>query len=394
MITSHAEEVASRLQLTEAERRFCLQQGLRSWDSLYAVLEASPGLDEDPGGIRRAALLEALRPLLSDSYRITRRSRVRAQPGGAAMPEARAAGRREAAPLAAEGRLHGLPRLDLLGHRLPAWPVRDQGRTPACIAFAAAACIEWLLAERDGTFPPDPVTARRQPPAHRTRSVTRLAPDFLYARMRALPMPDPPRDWDKGATKFEHALAVLERDGLVREETWRHLSRPDGPPELAQAEGVTARPGTLLDLPPDAPRPSGVARLVHDLLAGDPAAGRPGRPVAIALPQFRDPKGGAGAPSNWQLGDVLAFGVVQNPPPYWERAVGHAVCVLGFEPDAEEPMGGWFIFRNSLGLLWAGRAPEGFRGDPRALVPGPGYGAISASHVEQHCWEVFSPELA
>jgi hypothetical protein len=61
-----------------------------------------------------------------------------------------------------------------------------------------------------------------------------------------------------------------------------------------------------------------------------------------------------------------------------------------FQPDASEPGGGWFIFRNSVGLNWAsGISPSV---EP-PHVPARGYGAISATYVEGHCWEYFSPIL-
>jgi hypothetical protein len=66
--------------------------------------------------------------------------------------------------------------------------------------------------------------------------------------------------------------------------------------------------------------------------------------------------------------------------------------VLGFEPDADAPGKGWFIFRNSMGARWATRAPDELSDDP-PQVPRPGYGAISAAHVEAHAWELYSPEL-
>jgi hypothetical protein len=63
---------------------------------------------------------------------------------------------------------------------------------------------------------------------------------------------------------------------------------------------------------------------------------------------------------------------------------GHAVCVVGFEPDPEEPMGGYFIARNSWGTLWASLAPS--PGDSHS--PAAGYGEISASYVDAYLWEL------
>jgi len=75
--------------------------------------------------------------------------------------------------------------------------------------------------------------------------------------------------------------------------------------------------------------------------------------------------------------------------------LAHAVCILGFQPAPEEALGGWFIFRNSLGLRFAENAPDAARrradGTPRTpFVPDNGY-ALSASHLEAHLWEILAP---
>ena len=63
---------------------------------------------------------------------------------------------------------------------------------------------------------------------------------------------------------------------------------------------------------------------------------------------------------------------------------GHAVCIVGFEPDQFEPMGGYFVFRNSFGTAWPTKGPiDGWPG---------GYGRIAASDVGRFLWEaLFMP---
>lgn len=72
--------------------------------------------------------------------------------------------------------------------------------------------------------------------------------------------------------------------------------------------------------------------------------------------------------------------------------MGHAVCILGFQPDPNEALGGWFIFRNSLGERWSTDPP--ILGDVTPpIVPEAGYGAISARHIEEHVYEIFAAGL-
>jgi hypothetical protein len=72
--------------------------------------------------------------------------------------------------------------------------------------------------------------------------------------------------------------------------------------------------------------------------------------------------------------------------------MGHAVCIVGFQPDPDEALGGWFIFRNSLGQRWSKYAPV--QGDVTLpVVPEQGFGALSATHLEQYVYEIFAPSL-
>jgi hypothetical protein len=78
---------------------------------------------------------------------------------------------------------------------------------------------------------------------------------------------------------------------------------------------------------------------------------------------------------------------VLNPPPTAVASDGHAVCVTGFHPDALEPKGGYFTFRNSWDIVWGAQAPS-----PAAsgyCAPEPGYGDISATYVDDYIWEIF-----
>jgi hypothetical protein len=111
------------------------------------------------------------------------------------------------------------------------------------------------------------------------------------------------------------------------------------------------------------------------------------RPVAVTLPVFKDP---LGRTDNWNTRVARTYGRVINPPPTSLAVGGHAVCVTGFRPDAAEPHGGYFVFRNSWGVSWASTAPASavLGGAGTYFSPEPGYGDISASYVDSYLWEV------
>jgi hypothetical protein len=106
------------------------------------------------------------------------------------------------------------------------------------------------------------------------------------------------------------------------------------------------------------------------------------RPVAVSLPGFTDPVA-PNSGDNWTTASGWAFGRVLNPPPTATVSDGHAVCVVGFEPDSSEPKGGYFVLRNSWDVAWGRQAPT-----PGYPSPDPGYGDISATYVDFYLWEM------
>jgi hypothetical protein len=355
----------AELGLTGPEARLVAELGLRSYDALHAMLLASPTLSAETIPIRREHLLARLEPLLSKPYRRALREPVEAPSTPGARPPAPgpAPPGAPAAPLTP-----GLRAIDLVGEAMmDEWLPRDQRGGPTCIAYAATACVEWLLAEAG-------------------RPGVSLSPVFLYQRMRA--RGSGAAGAEDGATRFSDAFAVLDEEGVCTEATWPETKKLDAEPDAAakrEAARLLARRGFYWSGAPGEPRPANLARIVYDLLAQR-------RPVALALPTFRDPQSPATAPNNWWLTPARLHGILGEPPAHWDRSVGHAVCVLGFQPEAGAPGNGWFIFRNSMGARWATRAPDELSDDP-PQVPRPGYGAISAAHVEAHAWELYSPQL-
>jgi hypothetical protein len=371
---------AEALRLNPAELAWVRGAAPRGWDALHALLVASAYLDAGRE-IRRAALIGLIEAgaYLSDRYR-----RTIVQPA----PKPPSGGVLRPPPLNPGQVLNNFPpkwpaftrppvlgadeRVDLVGPLLRRWTLRDQGADGTCVGFAAVAAAERVLVQPG-------------------RRVPRLSAIFLYRRMRALAQKNPsplfmPLGFDQGATKLGAAQAVLQQEGVPTEASWPDASALDAdPPARVRARARKVAPVDYWDLG-TAKRPPAVARAVLDLL-------KQGRPVAVSLPVFRPPGSPPGSTDNWWLPNVVTDGFVQDPPPDWLSAgAGHAVCILGFRPDPEPELGGgWFVFRNSLGARWATDAPDDSVADP--VVPGRGYGAISARYIERAVWEIMSPAL-
>jgi hypothetical protein len=267
------------------------------------------------------------------------------------------------------------------------WPVRDQYGRGTCVAFAALAAVELHRALRDD-MPPE-----------------RLSEQFLHERMRAShPLSADKREgMPEGGLLLHQALSALEQDGVVGSEHAPYkpiISGINGTPEptpspatLALGLGnlVACRAygtiGTVYGMDP--------AR-VDDFQPGEDTADkmlgflREGLPVAVGLPLFPHPRG----LNNWIVPSALRSGTVHCPDdadaPFLDgpRNDGHVVCLTGYEPDEAEPSGGWFVFRNSWGLGFGTHCALPSNG-PSAGTRG--YGLLSATHINNYCWEYLVP---
>jgi len=325
---------------------------------------------------------------------ISRPSIMRPYPTGACAPSEEAL--KSARPLVLDDlskpeRLNRPTYRDLVEkQRYAHWPARIQGQRQTCIAFAAAACIE-LLRAGDG------------------RRFELLSPQFLYWHMRALALSvDRPPGWETGATKLADAKDVLIEKGICAWSACPYMDRlgpgepkPVGPEPTREADSAAAEnrivevgsEGTFyFNCPDPKRREPGVAKMVYNLLAKK-------RPVAIAIPVFYSTRDSL--ETNWDNPSTTNSGQVVDPvEPDWtprdpdsqmQFPPGHAVCVIGFQPDDGEPTGGWFIFRNSRGINWAAHIDTENQEPP--IVPARGYGAISATYIERYCWEILSPVM-
>ena len=259
-------------------------------------------------------------------------------------------------------------------------PVHQRWRN-TCVAFAVTACLDLIAFGHDGTM-------------------RRHAPQFLYWKMRQTP-PDPlPPQWATGATLLGQARHVLETYGCCEEHLSPYrgdrITPVDGPAPTDdarraalknryRASGYWHRPSQPNSEPPAA----AIIKQLVDL-----------RPVAIAVEVFRVTHLGSDVEeTHWNIGSAEEDGRVRelvNPGP--DTTVGgqasdastrggHAVCVIGFEPDGGAPGGGWFVFRNSMGPRYGARQTR-----LPSVPPGLGLGIISVAHVNRAFWEWLSLE--
>ncbi|MGG5889925.1 hypothetical protein ACLF3G_22570 [Falsiroseomonas sp. HC035] len=369
---------SAELQLNESEMRLFARAAIRNFDALADLLALSPSLSRELArhGIRREALLRRLEGLVSPAYREARDAPFVPPPQVPGAAEPAPSPPRPGAPILQPPRWPGIGLVPGLAddaevplpESLLDWPVRNQQLRPTCVGFAVASALE---------------RGRGAPAAEK------LSAMFVYqralARRRETLAPEAFAA-EAGGTRLGDAAEVLAQEGICGEALWEDdvpLEAEPPPPILAAAAPNRVPRSFHWDIPFGTPRPPNVARVVLDLLVDRGV-------VVIALPVFKDPDAPEGL-TNWSSPRARRHGIVPDPllPP-WQKVAGHAVCVLGFQPDAAEARGGWFIFRNSVGADWASGAPNRLSLD-LPQVPARGWGAISASHVEGFCWEIWAP---
>jgi hypothetical protein len=381
------DEARGALGLNDAELDWLHAANIRSFDALHAMLLASPSLATHPA-IRRNALVEALstgpaRMLLSERYRGLFDAPVPdfplmplPAPGTTAAPVPVPVPNWPAPGGPAVFGAADPSEVSLLGALRTVWAVRDQmPHSAACVGFAVAAAMERVMLGQ-GQGAPAPLSAL-----------------FVYQRIPVRFPKDPfvlvqvgPRL--DGPTRLSEAAEVLRSEGICPRPAWPDTVPPNARPGGAEVQQATVGRRAATDYwdldPTHFIRPDAVARVILDLL-------QQGRPVAVTLPEFRDPAAPPGV-TNWRNPYAYPTGIVGDRPPGWVIAPsGHAVCILGFVRDLTELQGGWFIFRNSWGVEWGGSAPD--KGAP-VQVPRPGYGAMSARHAQEAVWEILAPPPA
>ncbi|MBQ0959955.1 C1 family peptidase [Ideonella sp. 4Y11] len=239
--------------------------------------------------------------------------------------------------------------------RRQGWPVRDQGDRGTCVAHALVAAWEQRV--------------------HRGGAPTDYSEQFVFWSAKQA-------DGDPGdGTQHAFALQGLQSRGICKEADWPYDgniqagSVDHGPPPplaVAQASAQVHAGGGVR-------RNATALGLYKQLLRG---------PVAIGLPVYADPMDTQF--NNWNVPGLYEWGIVAQPPLSSIVIGGHAVCVVGFEPDPDEPSGnGWFIIRNSWGADFGQQLPGPAGGGAAAAFgPEPGYGQVSWDYVDARLWEV------
>jgi len=366
MAEDFVQQIANQLNLLDEEVMVLRTADVRSFEDLDSLIHDFPTIHTL--GVRIPYLSAMASPRVSQSYA---RAKARRSAGGR--------------PPAIHGALHPpranwapgttVPIPPSLGSAklgaptgpitlpITSWPVRNQGQRGTCVSFAATACAEHKQHQASSTGPLD------------------HSEQFLYWAIKTKTADPSPKI---EGTYLEFARDALANVGICLESHWPYVPTYM-PNNVSHSGNGNPSPNAL----------GAAARNTHNSAtyqvftsSGQGAAWvlaalQTGRPVAISLPVFRDPHSRR-SPDNWTTNSGLLYGRVISPPPTAVVTSGHAVCIVGFVPDAIEPMGGYFIFRNSWGTQWASLAPS--HGNSNS--PAPGYGEVAATYVDNYLWEL------
>jgi len=365
MPNAYVQELAQTAQLTDDEVAIFSAAGVRSAEDVDSLLSAFPSLANL--GVRLPEISNAVSQNLNQTYASLASSGELDEQTlalGAAPPDDTEYALDTPAPgvdtygaAAIAGVAPAASDIDL---RLSDWPVRNQGNRGTCVAFGSTACVEHMCASSDG-------------------SITDLSEQFIYRAIKT-DSNDPIKDQD--GTWLQYARDMLQAEGICTEDLWPYVGsavnpvsgQTDSDPTQSAIDDAVNRELTVsccLRNPSDAA--ATVCRLLH----------QNNRPVAACFPVFRDPTMPANS-HGWATRVAQSYGRILNPPPTSTVAGGHCVCITGYVADANEPLGGYFIFRNSWSPNWARLAPS----SGNTYSPEQGYGEISATYVNKFCWEL------
>lgn len=220
--------------------------------------------------------------------------------------------------------LEVLPPRASLADKMPA--VRNQGQRGTCVAHACAALREYLTGDRAAD----------------------LSEQYLYwvARRKLIT----PLLKDRPGLLLAYGMAALCEHGIPPEAAWPYNptqmagNEEQGPPpadierqaranRLGRYQGVFPRDTYSLK-----------TQLAHD------------NPVVVTVPTF----GFWGGALIDYTGTVrLPFTAEGTRSPLVRLESAHALCLVGYQDDAETPGGGYYIVRNSWGASWASQCPDG-----------------------------------
>jgi C1A family cysteine protease len=224
-------------------------------------------------------------------------------------------------------------------------PIREQANRGTCVSFATTALHEYAL---------------------RARGQNRnLSEQYLYFRIKQLDgSPNICGTWQSAARD------ALKRFGECRETVWPYnpnLPCNQGGPVPNKADQDAAKYKLQLQ------------QLNPKDVAGIKAVLASGRPVAISIPVWQSWYASADTFATGRI--TMRIGNESGPN---GQPAGHAVCLIGYQDNAQYPGGGYFILRNSWGVDWASQSPYGA-----------GNGTIPYQYIANENWEAFTiPSIA
>ena len=220
-----------------------------------------------------------------------------------------------------------------VNHALRMSPIRQQGGRGTCVGFSMTAMHEFYR-NQSGT-PQD------------------FSEQFLYHQTKQI-------DGNPAAcgTWAVKAAQVLAGKGQCREAVW-----PYNPNPPCNNNGV--QPGNALadaagfKLQPIVLNPKDVNAIKSALASGCVCE--------FSIPVYN---------SWYQSSATRQTGRITMRLPGEQSAGGHAMCLIGYQDDGTTPGGGFFILRNSWGLVWGSQCPYGA-----------GNGTIPYAYLANDGWE-------
>jgi hypothetical protein len=208
-------------------------------------------------------------------------------------------------------------------------PIRNQGRRGTCVAHAATAMREFMMNDTSVNF----------------------SEQFLYFCCKnndGIP--------EQSGTYIDVAFDCLVNYGICKEDTWPYNS------EQKSNEGQGPAPSGAY---PEAERYkiAGYEEYNNEDIDAICAILSAGIPMVFGVPVF----------PSWGNYATQTQGKVFMPLPNETPEGGHAMILVGYNRAANSPGGGYFIFRNSWGEVWANNSPYT-----------PGYGTIPFAYVNKY----------
>jgi hypothetical protein len=215
-------------------------------------------------------------------------------------------------------------------------PIRQQGPRGTCVSFTLTALNEYVLRRRGLSAD--------------------LSEQHLYYEIKRVDNTP-----DVCGTRQVAAVEALADRGQCPEYIWPYnpntaCNTHGRRPQRARPEGLYYRLHTSRVPPRDVPE-------YRDCISR-------GHPVTLSIPVYNSWFASAETRRSGRI--TLRLG---NEP----ARGGHAVLLVGYQDDRNEPGGGHFILRNSWGTSWGYQCPYG-----------DGYGTIFYQYIVDEAWEAFT----